>query len=115
MWNVTPEKVRWQMRGNCRALGLSFVNLVRFGRCQESCLRIRPAQRLHRQHANPCGCAIAATLTEAFIAARDADPVSRFGGIIACNRVVDEETRVKSSSKARFITPSSRQAMRRAR
>jgi len=44
------------------------------------------------KHANPCGLAVGATLKEAFIKARDADPVSIFGGVVACNRAVDEET-----------------------
>ena len=44
------------------------------------------------KHTNPCGCAIADTLAEAFAKARDADPEARFGGIIALNRTVDEAT-----------------------
>jgi len=44
------------------------------------------------KHANPCGVAVADCLTEAFRKARDADPVSIFGGIVALNRPVDEET-----------------------
>lgn len=44
------------------------------------------------KHANPCGVAVAPTLAEAFRRARDADPVSIFGGIVACNRPVDGET-----------------------
>jgi phosphoribosylaminoimidazolecarboxamide formyltransferase/IMP cyclohydrolase len=44
------------------------------------------------KHANPCGCAEAATLAEAFRLAWEADPVSRFGGIIACNRPLDHST-----------------------
>jgi phosphoribosylaminoimidazolecarboxamide formyltransferase/IMP cyclohydrolase len=44
------------------------------------------------KHANPCGIATAETLSEAFKRANDADPVSIFGGIIACNRAVDKST-----------------------
>ncbi|PIX45743.1 MAG: bifunctional phosphoribosylaminoimidazolecarboxamide formyltransferase/IMP cyclohydrolase PurH [Armatimonadetes bacterium CG_4_8_14_3_um_filter_58_9] len=44
------------------------------------------------KHANPCGCAEAATLAEAFRLAWEADPISRFGGIIACNRPLDGPT-----------------------
>ena len=61
------------------------------------------------KHANPCGAAIASTLAEAFVAARDADPVSRFGGIIACNRKVDartaEEIIVQGSMYHAIIAP----------
>jgi phosphoribosylaminoimidazolecarboxamide formyltransferase/IMP cyclohydrolase len=42
------------------------------------------------KHANPCGVARAATLAEAWALALRCDPVSAFGGIVACNRVLDE-------------------------
>jgi phosphoribosylaminoimidazolecarboxamide formyltransferase/IMP cyclohydrolase len=44
------------------------------------------------KHANPCGCACAANLAEAFVMAREADPVSAFGGILAVNRPIDADT-----------------------
>jgi phosphoribosylaminoimidazolecarboxamide formyltransferase / IMP cyclohydrolase len=43
------------------------------------------------KHANPCGVAIGATLTEAYLKALACDPVSAFGGIIAANRPIDAE------------------------
>jgi len=42
------------------------------------------------KHANPCGVATAGTLEEAWALALRCDPVSAFGGIVACNRVLDE-------------------------
>ena len=44
------------------------------------------------KHMNPCGIGIADNLSTAFKRAYDADPVSIFGGIIACNREVDRAT-----------------------
>ena len=44
------------------------------------------------KHMNPCGIGIADNLSAAFKRAYDADPVSIFGGIIACNREVDRAT-----------------------
>jgi phosphoribosylaminoimidazolecarboxamide formyltransferase/IMP cyclohydrolase len=44
------------------------------------------------KHTNPCGTAIADSLEEAYRVARDADPVSAFGGIVALNREVDGPT-----------------------
>jgi phosphoribosylaminoimidazolecarboxamide formyltransferase / IMP cyclohydrolase len=44
------------------------------------------------KHTNPCGVARAATLLEAFRLARDADPVSAFGGIVALTHPVDART-----------------------
>ncbi|HEY8497456.1 MAG TPA: bifunctional phosphoribosylaminoimidazolecarboxamide formyltransferase/IMP cyclohydrolase [Limnochordales bacterium] len=41
------------------------------------------------KHTNPCGLALADTVADAFARARDADPVSIFGGIVAANRVID--------------------------
>jgi len=43
------------------------------------------------KHANPCGVATAATLAEAWAAALRCDPVSAFGGIVAVNRILDED------------------------
>ena len=44
------------------------------------------------KHAVPCGVGWGATPAQAFARAREADPVSIFGGIIAFNRPVDAET-----------------------
>jgi len=44
------------------------------------------------KHNNPCGVATAHTLVDAYRKARDCDPVSAFGGVIAFNRMVDLET-----------------------
>ncbi|MFN4033390.1 MAG: bifunctional phosphoribosylaminoimidazolecarboxamide formyltransferase/IMP cyclohydrolase [Fimbriimonadales bacterium] len=43
------------------------------------------------KHTNPCGVAIGSSLTEAFLRALEADPVSAFGGIVACNRPITRE------------------------
>ena len=43
------------------------------------------------KHTNPCGVGIGATSSEAFVNAKATDPVSAFGGIIACTKTVDEE------------------------
>src|SRR5919106_1710411 len=40
------------------------------------------------KHANPCGCAVAPTIEEAYEKALAADPVSAYGGIVALNRPV---------------------------
>ena len=44
------------------------------------------------KHGNPCGVARAATLVEAWREALACDPVSAFGGIVACNRALDGAT-----------------------
>jgi phosphoribosylaminoimidazolecarboxamide formyltransferase/IMP cyclohydrolase len=44
------------------------------------------------KHANPCGVATAATLTEAYLRAYTCDQTSAFGGIVALNQVLDGAT-----------------------
>ena len=44
------------------------------------------------KHANPCGVGVGATILEAYTRAYESDPVSIFGGIVALNREVDEDT-----------------------
>jgi phosphoribosylaminoimidazolecarboxamide formyltransferase / IMP cyclohydrolase len=44
------------------------------------------------KHTNPCGVAQADRLVNAYTLARDCDPVSAFGSVIAFNRSVDAET-----------------------
>jgi len=90
-------------------IALSFVNLFDLdGAWNLVCEFDEPAACIVK-HANPCGCAISENLSDAFIAARDADNVSRFGGIIACNRTVDVATAeaiiVKGSLYHAIIAP----------
>ena len=49
------------------------------------------------KHANPCGVATGATLTEAYERAFDCDRTSAFGGIVALNQVLDGATAEKIS------------------
>ncbi len=44
------------------------------------------------KHNNPCGVATSSSLADAYRKARDCDPVSAFGGVIAFNHLVDLET-----------------------
>jgi phosphoribosylaminoimidazolecarboxamide formyltransferase / IMP cyclohydrolase len=43
------------------------------------------------KHANPCGAAVDASISEAYARAFECDPTSAFGGIVALNRPVDDE------------------------
>jgi phosphoribosylaminoimidazolecarboxamide formyltransferase/IMP cyclohydrolase len=43
------------------------------------------------KHANPCGVAEASSLRGAYLKALACDPVSAFGGIVGCNRMLDAE------------------------
>lgn len=55
------------------------------------------------KHANPCGCAQAENLAEAFTLAREADPVSAFGGILAVNRPIDAQTAAQITAPNQFF------------
>lgn len=44
------------------------------------------------KHTNPCGIAVRSTLKEAWDAALAGDSESAFGGVLACNAVVDKDT-----------------------
>jgi phosphoribosylaminoimidazolecarboxamide formyltransferase/IMP cyclohydrolase len=71
---------------------LSFNNIADADTAIE-CVRqfVEPACVIVK-HANPCGVAQAADLAGAYEAAYRTDPVSAFGGIIACNRELDAAT-----------------------
>lgn len=43
------------------------------------------------KHANPCGIAVASTISVAHLKAHECDPVSAFGGVVAANREVDTQ------------------------
>src|SRR5712664_2964839 len=51
-----------------------------------------PAAAVVVKHTNPCGVARAGTVLDAYRSARDADPVSAFGGIVALTHPVDAAT-----------------------
>jgi phosphoribosylaminoimidazolecarboxamide formyltransferase/IMP cyclohydrolase len=71
---------------------LSFNNLVDVDAALD-CVREfeRPAAVVVK-HTNPCGVAVGDSLHDAYRTAREADPVSAYGGIVALNREVDEST-----------------------
>ncbi len=71
---------------------LSFNNLVDVDAALEAVRELEGPAAVVVKHTNPCGAAIAADLAGAYRAARDADPVSAFGGIVALNREVDRAT-----------------------
>jgi phosphoribosylaminoimidazolecarboxamide formyltransferase/IMP cyclohydrolase len=71
---------------------LSFNNLVDVDAALEAVRELDRPAAVVVKHTNPCGVAMADTLVEAYRAARDADALSAFGGIVALNREVDDAT-----------------------
>jgi phosphoribosylaminoimidazolecarboxamide formyltransferase/IMP cyclohydrolase len=71
---------------------LSYNNIVDSDTALECVRQLDAAGCVIVKHANPCGAARAATVSEAYARAYRTDPTSAFGGIIAFNRELDAET-----------------------
>ena len=71
---------------------LSFNNLVDLDAALEAVREHSGAAAAVLKHTNPCGLAVADTLADAYRLAREGDPVSAFGGIVALNRPCDLAT-----------------------
>jgi len=71
---------------------LSFNNLLDLNAAWSLVKEFEQAACAIIKHTNPCGVAIADNAREAYQKALAADPVSAFGGIVAFNKEVDEET-----------------------
>jgi len=85
---------------------LSFNNIydlnAAYNLVQEFTDQSMPAAAIIK-HTNPCGAAIANTLAEAFQKAREGDPISAFGGILAVNQHIDVETANSITGKNTFF------------
>jgi phosphoribosylaminoimidazolecarboxamide formyltransferase/IMP cyclohydrolase len=55
------------------------------------------------KHANPCGAAVDESLGSAYELARETDPISAFGGIVAFNRPVERSTAEAMTAKGNFL------------
>lgn len=90
---VTEPCIGYATREDNSGKEVSFNNLYDLNGALELIKEFpeRPAAAIIK-HANPCGCAMADTLADAFAAAREADTVSAFGGILAVNRPLDAAT-----------------------
>ncbi|EYF00869.1 bifunctional phosphoribosylaminoimidazolecarboxamide formyltransferase/IMP cyclohydrolase [Chondromyces apiculatus] len=73
---------------------LSFNNLVDVDAALEAVRDIELPAAVVVKHTNPCGVAVSTDIESAYRAAREADALSAFGGIVALNREVDRATAV---------------------
>jgi phosphoribosylaminoimidazolecarboxamide formyltransferase/IMP cyclohydrolase len=71
---------------------LSYNNLVDVDAAMELIAEFSQPTFAIIKHTNPCGLAERATLEQAWKDALAGDPVSAFGGVIACNRAIDKAT-----------------------
>ena len=72
---------------------LSFNNILDADAALSTVLEFADTATVAIKHNNPCGVALSKTsLADSFRKAKACDPISIFGGVIAFNRPVDEET-----------------------
>jgi phosphoribosylaminoimidazolecarboxamide formyltransferase / IMP cyclohydrolase len=68
---------------------LSYTNLLDLDAAARIVLEFDEPAAAVIKHTNPCGSAIGRSIAEAYVRARDADPMSAFGGIVGLNRPID--------------------------
>src|SRR6185437_573908 len=68
---------------------LSYTNLLDLDAAARIVLEFDEPAAAVIKHTNPCGSAIGSSIADAYVRARDADPVSAVGGIVGLNRPID--------------------------
>jgi len=86
-WTPRDDEGRWTVH---QGKELSFTNLLDLDAAMRIVLEFTEPAATVIKHTNPCGAATGATAAEAYVAARDADARSAFGGIVGLNRPIDE-------------------------
>jgi len=71
---------------------LSFTNLLDLDAAARIVAEFDEPAAAVIKHTNPCGVATGASAAEAYVRAREADPLSAFGGIVGLNRPIDVDT-----------------------
>jgi phosphoribosylaminoimidazolecarboxamide formyltransferase/IMP cyclohydrolase len=71
---------------------LSYTNLLDLDSASRIAAEFAEPAAVVIKHTNPCGAATGATISEAYVRAREADPLAAFGGIVGLNRSIDVAT-----------------------
>ena len=89
-WQEIPAAMgrTWQVH---QGKELSYTNLLDLDAAVRIALEFSEPAGVVIKHTNPCGVGTGTTAAEAYTRARDADPLSAFGGIVAINRALDAE------------------------
>jgi phosphoribosylaminoimidazolecarboxamide formyltransferase/IMP cyclohydrolase len=90
-WQIPPADVRasWQVH---QGKELSYTNLLDLDAAVRIALEFTEPVGVVIKHTNPCGVATGGAAAEAYVRAREADPLSAFGGIVGLNRPIDPDT-----------------------
>jgi phosphoribosylaminoimidazolecarboxamide formyltransferase/IMP cyclohydrolase len=90
-WQGLPESTHrtWQVH---QGKELSYTNLLDLDAAVRIALEFTEPAGVVVKHTNPCGVATGASPADAYVRAREADPLSAFGGIVSVNRPIDRDT-----------------------
>ena len=91
-WMPLPEGMgggEWRVH---QGKELSYTNLLDLDAAARIAIEFPEPAGVVIKHTNPCGVATGASIAEAYVRAREADPLSAFGGIVALNRTVDPDS-----------------------
>jgi phosphoribosylaminoimidazolecarboxamide formyltransferase/IMP cyclohydrolase len=91
-WYVPEEAAAGDLPAVLQGKELSFTNLLDVDAAARIASEFAEPASVVIKHTNPCGAATGSSLEEAYVRARDADALSAFGGIVGCNRQIDEAT-----------------------
>ena len=91
-WYVPADAAAADLPAVLQGKELSFTNLLDVDAAARIASEFDEPAAVVIKHTNPCGVATGASLGDAYVRARDADPLSAFGGIVGCNRALDEAT-----------------------
>ena len=92
LYRLPGSESWWDSATQLNGKEMSYLNVLDTEAAWQLVSRFDRPAAVVVKHANPCGVALAPTVTEAYAAAHGADPVSAFGGIIAVNGEVDAAT-----------------------
>ena len=82
-------RIKWETH---QGKELSYTNLLDLDAAARIALEFTEPAAVVIKHTNPCGVATGTAIADAYVAAREADPLSAFGGIVGLNRGIDAAT-----------------------
>jgi phosphoribosylaminoimidazolecarboxamide formyltransferase/IMP cyclohydrolase len=90
-WQVPPSELSapWTVH---QGKELSYTNLLDLDAALRIALEFTEPAAVVIKHTNPCGVATGSAASDAYVRAREADPLSAFGGIVGLNRPLDADT-----------------------
>jgi len=90
-WQVPPSELSppWTVH---QGKELSYTNLLDLDAAVRIALEFTEPAAVVIKHTNPCGVATGSAASDAYVRAREADPLSAFGGIVGLNRPLDADT-----------------------